>query len=91
MLCSSVRAAWHIEIADALTADGWILGRRTLTLHDAGAYLRLSPYGTAKHTFHMGGAYTIPNLAFNSYLVWTNRVPSSAMRGFGFTSASFAI
>ena len=91
MLCSSVRAAWHIEIADALSAEGWILGRRTLTLHDAGAYNRLSPYGVNKHTFHMGGAYTIPNLAFNSYVVWTNRVPSSSMRGFGVTSASFAI
>jgi CO/xanthine dehydrogenase Mo-binding subunit len=91
MLCSSVRAAWHIEIADAVTNDGWILGRRSLTLHDAGAYLRLSPYGTNKHTFHMAGAYTIPNLAFNSYVVWTNRVPSSSMRGFGVTSASFAI
>jgi CO/xanthine dehydrogenase Mo-binding subunit len=91
MLCSSVRAAWHIEIADAVTSDGWILGRRTLTLHDAGAYSRLSPYGVNKHTFHMGGAYTIPNLAFNSYVVWTNHVPSSAMRGFGVTSASFAI
>lgn len=91
MLCSSVRAAWHIEIADAVSADGWILGRRTLTLHDAGAYSRLSPYGVNKHTFHMGGAYTVPNVAFNSYVVWTNRVPSSSMRGFGVTSASFAI
>jgi len=91
MLCSSVRAAWHMEIADAVTSDGWILGRRTLTLHDAGAYTRFSPYGVNKHTFHLAGAYTIPNLAFNSYVVWTNHVPSSAMRGFGVTSASFAI
>ncbi len=91
MLCSSVRASWHIEIADAVTSDGWILGRRTLTLHDAGAYTRLSPYGTNKHTFHLAGAYTIPNVAFNSYVVYTNRPPSSSMRGFGVTSASFAI
>ncbi len=63
----------------------------TLTLHDAGAYTRLSPYGTNKHTFHLAGAYTIPNVAFNSYVVYTNRPPSSSMRGFGVTSASFAI
>jgi CO/xanthine dehydrogenase Mo-binding subunit len=91
MLCSSVRASWHIEIADAVSADGWLLGRRTLTLHDAGAYTRLSPYGTNKHTFHLAGAYTVPNVAFNSYVVYTNRPPSSSMRGFGVTSASFAI
>jgi CO/xanthine dehydrogenase Mo-binding subunit len=91
MLCSSTRAPWHVEIADAVRADGRILGRRTLTLHDAGAYSRLSPYGVNKHTFHLAGAYTIENVAFNSYVVWTNRVPTSSMRGFGVTSASFAV
>ena len=30
MLCGSVRASWHVEIADALTKDGWILGRKVL-------------------------------------------------------------
>jgi CO/xanthine dehydrogenase Mo-binding subunit len=90
-LASSTRAPWHIEIADAVTDDGWILGRRTLTLHDAGAYTRFSSYGATKHTFHLTGAYTIPNLAFNTFVVWTNRVPTTAMRGFGVTSVSFAV
>ena len=44
-LCSSTRAPWHMEIADAVTKDGWILGRKMLTLHDSGAYSRFSPYG----------------------------------------------
>jgi CO/xanthine dehydrogenase Mo-binding subunit len=89
-LCSSTRAPWHIEIADAVTKDGWILGRRMLTLHDSGAYARFSPYGLTKHSFHHTGAYTIPNLHFDGYVVFTNRVPTSAMRGFGVTSVSFA-
>ncbi|MEZ5101118.1 MAG: molybdopterin cofactor-binding domain-containing protein [Thermoleophilia bacterium] len=90
-LCSSTRAAWHIEIADAVTKDGWILGRRTLTLHDSGAYARFSPYGVTKHAFHHAGAYTIPNTWFDGFVVFTNRVPSTAMRGFGVTSVSFAV
>jgi len=89
-LCSSTRAPWHMEIADAVTADGWILGRKMLTLHDAGAYSRFSPYGLTKHSFHHTGAYTIPNLEFDGYVVYTNRVPTTAMRGFGVTSVSFA-
>jgi CO/xanthine dehydrogenase Mo-binding subunit len=89
-LCSSTRAAWHIEIADAVTKDGWILGRKTLTLHDAGAYARFSPYGVTKHSFHHTGAYSIPNLHFDGYVVFTNRSPTSAMRGYGVTSVSFA-
>ena len=91
MLCSSTRASWHIEIADAVTRDGWILGRRTLTLHDAGAYMRTSAYACSKHTFHLAGAYSIPACAFNTFVVKTNHVPSAAMRGFGVTSASFAV
>jgi len=90
-LCSSTRAPWHIEIADALTKDGWILGRRMLTLHDSGAYTRFSSYGLTKHAFHHTGAYTIPNLRFDGFVVYTNRVPTTAMRGFGVTSVSFAV
>src|SRR5256884_5266346 len=90
-LASSTRAAWHIEIADAVTKDGWILGRRTLTLHDSGAYARFSPYGVTKHAFHHSGAYTIPNLHFDGFVVFTNRVPTTAMRGFGVTSVSMAV
>ena len=89
-LCSSTRAPWHMEIADAVTKDGWILGRKMLTLHDSGAYARFSPYGVTKHSFHHTGAYTIPNLWFDGYCVFTNRPPTSAMRGFGVTSVSFA-
>jgi len=89
-LCSSTRAPWHMEIADAVTKDGWILGRKMITLHDSGAYARFSPYGVTKHSFHHTGAYTIPNLQFDGWVVFTNRTPTSAMRGFGVTSVSFA-
>lgn len=89
-LCSSTRAGWHMEVADAISKDGWILGRKMLTLHDAGAYSRFSPYGVTKHSFHHTGAYTIPNLHFDGYVVYSNHVPSTAMRGFGVTSVSFA-
>lgn len=87
----STRAAWHIEIADAVTRDGWILGRRTLTLHDAGAYTGFSAYGTMKNVHHSAGAYTIPNVFMNSYVVYTNHTPASAMRGFGVTCMSYAV
>jgi CO/xanthine dehydrogenase Mo-binding subunit len=90
-LVSSTRAPWHIEIRDAVSKDGWILGRRMLTLHDSGAYARFSPYGLTKHAFHHTGAYTIPNVRFDGFVVFTNRVPTTAMRGFGVTSVSLAV
>jgi len=90
-LAGSTRASWHVEMADAVTEDGWLLGRKVLTLHDAGAYTRFSSYGATKHSFHLGGAYTVPHMATDAYVIWTNHVPTTAMRGFGVTSASFAI
>ncbi len=39
----------------------------------------------------MPGPYTIPNVWVDSYCVYTNRTPSSAMRGFGVTIADFAL
>src|SRR5690349_8230533 len=90
-LASSTRAPWHMEIADAVSSDGWLLGRKMTTLHDSGAYTRFSSYGVTKHSFHHTGAYTIPNLRFDGYVVYTNRTPTTAMRGFGVTSVSFAV
>ena len=46
-----------MEVADAVTKDGWILGRKMLTLHDSGAYARFSPYGLTKHSFHHRGLH----------------------------------
>ncbi|MBV9915051.1 MAG: xanthine dehydrogenase family protein molybdopterin-binding subunit [Solirubrobacterales bacterium] len=91
LLASSTRAPWHVELEDAISKDGWILGRRTVTLHDSGAYARFSPYGLTKHAFHHLGAYTIPNVRFDGFVVFTNRVPTTAMRGFGVTSVSMAV
>jgi CO/xanthine dehydrogenase Mo-binding subunit len=33
----------------------------------------------------------MPNIHFDGYVVFTNRVPTTAMRGFGVTSVSFAV
>ncbi|MCY4663784.1 MAG: molybdopterin-dependent oxidoreductase, partial [Acidimicrobiaceae bacterium] len=91
MLASGNRGPWHMEIIDAVSSDGWILGRKMLTIHDAGAYGRFSVYGVTKHSFHHTGAYTIPNLHFDGYVVFTNRIPTTAMRGYGITGLSTAI
>ncbi|WP_420637808.1 xanthine dehydrogenase family protein molybdopterin-binding subunit [Candidatus Poriferisocius sp.] len=91
MLASSNRGPWHMEIIDAVSSDGWILGRKMLSLHDAGAYGRFSVYGLTKHSFHHTGAYTIPNLHFDGYVVFSNRIPTTAMRGYGVTGLSTAI
>ncbi|WP_035485656.1 xanthine dehydrogenase family protein molybdopterin-binding subunit [Geminicoccus roseus] len=91
MQVSSPRAAERIYIEDGVMADGRIVARKVTLYVDAGAYARHSPYGTTKAAAHMPGPYTIPNVHVDAFCVFTNRTPSSAMRGFGVTIGDFAL
>jgi len=44
-----------------------------------------------KAAAHMPGPYHIPNVWVDARCVYTNRTPSSAMRGFGVTGSDFAL
>jgi CO/xanthine dehydrogenase Mo-binding subunit len=91
MQISSPRAAERIYIKDGVLADGRIVARQVTAYIDAGAYSRHSPYGTTKAAAHFPGPYTIPNVWIDCHCVFTNRTPSSAMRGFGVTIGDFAL
>jgi CO/xanthine dehydrogenase Mo-binding subunit len=91
MQVSSPRGAERIYIKDGVMKNGRIIARQARIYCDAGAYSRLSPYGAVKCASHMPGPYTIPNVWIDSRCVYTNRTPSSAMRGFGVTGCDFAI
>lgn len=91
MQVSSPRAAERIYIKDGVMNDGRIVARKVMLYVDSGAYSRHSPYGTTKASAHLPGPYNIPNVYADCHCVYTNRTPSSAMRGFGVTIADFAI
>jgi CO/xanthine dehydrogenase Mo-binding subunit len=91
MQVSSPRAAERFYIKDGVMNDGRIIARKITLYVDAGAYCRHSTYGTTKAAAHMPGPYTIPNVHVDAYCVYTNRTPSSAMRGFGVTIGDFAL
>lgn len=80
---------WRLK--DGVMRDGRIVARSLTGFFDAGAYTRLSSYAVQKATGHLPGPYTIPNVASNVMCVYTNRTPSTAMRGFGITACDFAI
>ncbi|CAG0944229.1 partial Nicotinate dehydrogenase large molybdopterin subunit, partial [Anaerolineae bacterium] len=88
---SSTRAGVKMHYTDGVMNDGRIIARKVRSLEDAGAYHRHSPYGVQKHMANLPGPYTIPNVWVDAYCVYTNRQPSSAMRGFGVTEATFAV
>jgi CO/xanthine dehydrogenase Mo-binding subunit len=91
MQVSSTRSPWTIRIKDGVLADGTIVARKVISYADCGAYSRQTPYAITKHAANAAGPYAIPNVSIDAYCVYTNRTPTSAMRGFGVTMASFAI
>ena len=91
MQVSSPRGAERFYIRDGVMNDGRIVARYARIYCDAGAYSRLTPYGAVKAAAHMPGPYWIPNVWVDARCVYTNRTPSSAMRGFGVTGADFAL
>jgi CO/xanthine dehydrogenase Mo-binding subunit len=91
MQVSSPRASERIYVKDGVMSDGRIVARQVRLYVDAGAYSRHSPYGTTKAAAHMPGPYSIPNVHVDAHCVYTNRTPSSAMRGFGVTIGDFAL
>jgi CO/xanthine dehydrogenase Mo-binding subunit len=91
MQISSTRSAWRIYLKDGVTSDGHIIARKVTSYADSGAYSRQTPYALTKHAANAAGPYAIPNVSIDAYCVYTNRQPTSAMRGFGVTMASFAL
>lgn len=91
MQVSSPRASERLYIKDGVMKDGRIVARQIRLYVDAGAYCRHTTYGTTKAAAHMPGPYSIPNVHVDAYCVYTNRTPSSAMRGFGVTIGDFAL
>jgi hypothetical protein len=91
MLYGCPRGAERHYIKDGVMRDGRIIARKITSYFDAGAYTRLSSYGAVKCIAHMPGPYTIPNVHGDSYCVYTNRTPATAMRGFGITGLDFSL
>ena len=91
MQFGSPRGAERIFVKDGVMKDGRITARKVRSYFDSGAYTRLSSYAVIKCAAHIPGPYTIPNVHADIYCVYTNRVPATAMRGFGVTAVDFAL
>jgi len=75
----------------AFKKDGTILGVKSKTYLDMGAYSTLSPIVMYRTTVHSCGTYKVPHVFVDVYGVYTNKVPCGAFRGFGSPQVLFAI
>lgn len=91
LTASLPRMPMIIEMKLAASRDGKLLGKKTRILADNGAYLNYGPGIMLSATTRHENLYRIENAYTKSFLVYTNKMPTGAMRGFGCPQSFFAL
>jgi CO/xanthine dehydrogenase Mo-binding subunit len=71
------------RIKTGVDKSGKIVARKCEVYWNGGAYADIGPRVTQKSGLTASGPYNIDNVSIDSYALYTNEVPSGALRGFG--------
>ena len=91
MIMHTKRHPFVISHKTGVSKDGMLLADESKIVGDTGAYASLGVFVIVRATFHTVGAYEIPNVKADSYLVYTNNTYTGSLRGFGGPQAIFAV
>jgi CO/xanthine dehydrogenase Mo-binding subunit len=84
------RHAMRIYTKWGARRDGMLVAAEVRLIADGGAYMYTSNKVLGNATLTCTGPYEIPNVAVDTYAVYTNHVPGAAFRGFGGPQGHFA-
>ncbi|MDA8333782.1 MAG: molybdopterin-dependent oxidoreductase [Peptococcaceae bacterium] len=90
MVCSTKRHPMQIWVKTGATKDGRLMAVEGRVYSDKGAYCSIGHFITKKAGLHLAGPYFVPNIAVDTYAVYTNNTICGPYRGFGILQASFA-
>lgn len=80
-----------MDIQVACDKNGMVTGLKLRAIGDSGAYASVGTKVMERVAGHASGGYHIPNAAIEALTVYTNNIPSGAMRGFGANQVAFAL
>jgi CO/xanthine dehydrogenase Mo-binding subunit len=80
----------RIQLKTGLMADGRIIARQSICHFNTGAYADIGPRLIKNGGFGTAGPHNIPNIAVDSYAVYTTLPPAGAFRGYGISQAAWA-
>lgn len=83
--------AERIRLRMGVTREGLLTAKECRILADNGAYSGFAPEMLRVSTMRADNLYRIPNLRTDALLVYTNKVPTGAYRGFGNSPGHFAL
>jgi CO/xanthine dehydrogenase Mo-binding subunit len=88
---SRPRVPMKISVKMGLTKDGFVQAKAIRVVADNGAYCGKAPGVFNVASLRHDTGYRYPNVKTDSYLVYTNNIPTGAFRGFGNPSAEWAV
>jgi len=91
MMASSHGADRHFEVEAAIKNDGTLLGLKTTTVDDIGAYARHEPAGLTVWAQVASGCCKFKHLRQRMFAVFTNKCPAGPNRGFSRAPHQFMI
>ena len=91
MVMHTKRHPFVITHKTGVSKDGMLVADESKIVGDTGAYASLGVYVIVRATFHTVGAYEVPNVKADSFLVYTDNTYTGSLRGFGGPQAIFAI
>ena len=80
-----------MDISLACDEKGMLTALNLRAIGDTGAYASVGTKVMERVAGHASGAYHIPSVDIESLTVYTNNIPSGAMRGFGANQVAFAL
>ncbi len=80
-----------MEISLACDSNGMFTAIKLNSIGDTGAYASVGTKVMERVVGHATGGYTIPSVDIKAATVYTNNIPSGAMRGFGVPQVVFAL
>lgn len=90
LTASQTRHAAYIKLKTGVKRDGSFTARKAELIWDNGAYASKGPDVANRGGLTIFGPYRIPNLELLSRLVYTNKEPAGAYRGYGTTQVTWA-
>ena len=80
-----------MDIRLACDISGQLTGLKLRAIGDTGAYASVGTKVMERVAGHAAGGYHVPSVDIESLTVYTNNIPSGAMRGFGANQVAFAL
>jgi selenium-dependent xanthine dehydrogenase len=81
----------YMDIEVGCDKEGKLTGLKLYAVGDSGAYASVGTKVMERVAGHASGAYHFPCVNLEALTVYTNNIPSGAMRGFGANQVAFAL